>query len=84
MKVGHDIAKTGEIDLVRLIRRTKCRFRCEHDPHQPRLIGLAQVAHFACVLTQDDAAKAWVVGICDTHDATEIVFPQELAPGRAT
>jgi len=81
VQVRDDIAKTGQIDLVRGKQLPHHRFDSENNLHQIMSSVLRQIAHFTHVICPDHAAKARIERITDPNDATVPGLPEECSSG---
>ena len=76
MQMWRHVAERGEVDFFRFELGAKNFFDCEHDRHEMRAFIFAEVSHFAHVPLPNYAAKTWVIGIVDPHDAAMRILPE--------
>lgn len=78
VKVRYDIAKAGQVDLVRAVACPDGRFGGKYHTHQPHLVSGRKVCHFTGVLAKNHPAKTRVVSIRNAYDAAKLVFPERF------
>ena len=82
VQVRHDVAETGEIDLVGPQQFAQQAFDCINDVHQAGALSIGEIRHFRRVLGQDHAAESRVIVILHEHHAHEAIVPQHFSAGR--
>lgn len=81
VKVGYQIAKTGEVDFLGRIKLAQCRLSGENNGHQVVSVGTLEVSHLANMGFPDDAAESRIInsfGAVNPDYTTPQVFPQRL------
>lgn len=68
MQVGHLVAKTSHIDLVRIQEFSHDGLNLKHHSHQIRALSACQIAHFFDVGTPDDTGEAGINGVLGVDD----------------
>ena len=80
----HNVAETGEIDLIRRQQFAQQSLDRVDDAHHPRTICFGYVCHFLRVGIENDAAEAGMIRVADQHDPGEAVIPEDFAAGLRT
>lgn len=84
MKMGNNVAKTGQIDLVWRKGFLKCTFNGKYDMHQPVTIRSRKRGHFTDMLAEYDAAESGIISVSNANNTTKLILPKKLASGRFT
>ncbi len=84
MQMRHEVAETGEIDLVWMHDHSHRRFDGMHHGEQMSAFRHRQIAHLGDMGAPDDtteAGKSLAFRTTDTDDAAELILPEEFSAG---
>jgi len=87
VQVRHNIAKAGEIDLVRIHHPAHHQLDGIDHITQMRTLSRCKVGHFTDMGLPDhptETGKRLALRTADTHDATTITLPKQFTPRRST
>ena len=76
VQMGNDVAKTGQVDLVRIEEFSHGAFDAENGVHQPSLFVRIKIRHLGDMALEYYPAETRIVGIGHANDATEIIRPE--------